>query len=68
MILTVNASIEKENMRVQEVVGSVEGTWTVPVIEVDCNKCSRPVIASLKKKLAPFFQYVSVTDCAMLIL
>ncbi|KAJ3094596.1 adenylate kinase [Phlyctochytrium planicorne] len=33
---------EKENMRVSEVVSSVEGNWTVPVIELDGGKCIRP--------------------------
>ncbi|KAJ3412083.1 adenylate kinase [Chytridiales sp. JEL 0842] len=49
-------SVEKENIRVQEVVGFVEGAWTVPVIDADCNKCARPVISGLKQKLAVYFE------------
>ncbi|KAI8854450.1 hypothetical protein BC829DRAFT_439159 [Chytridium lagenaria] len=46
---------EKENMRVSEVIGSVDGNWSVPIIELDGSKCIRPVVSSLKKKLFSVF-------------
>ncbi|KAJ3316654.1 adenylate kinase, partial [Blyttiomyces sp. JEL0837] len=48
--------IEKENLRISEVIGAVDGFWTVPVIEIDCNKFARPVIGTMKKMLRPFFE------------
>ena len=50
-------------MRIAEVIGSVEGVWTVPVVEIDCNKCARPVVASLKNKLLPFLEHVCHINC-----
>ncbi|KAJ3218873.1 adenylate kinase [Dinochytrium kinnereticum] len=47
---------EKENMRVSEVISSVDGNWSVPIIELDGTKCIRPVVASLRQKLKPIFE------------
>ncbi|KAI9344788.1 hypothetical protein DFJ73DRAFT_626763, partial [Zopfochytrium polystomum] len=49
--------IEKENMRVQDVISTVEGTGLAPVIEIDCNRCVRPVIRNLKDRLKPYLDF-----------
>ncbi|KAJ3138794.1 adenylate kinase [Physocladia obscura] len=48
--------VEKENNRISDVVNTFENSWQVPLIEIDCNKCLRPIIGNLKKNLIPFFE------------
>ncbi|KAI8841516.1 hypothetical protein BJ741DRAFT_529480 [Chytriomyces cf. hyalinus JEL632] len=50
------SSVDKGNMRVSDAVSSFENAWQVPIIEIDCNKCLRPMIGSLKRQCVPFFE------------
>ncbi|KAI8608195.1 hypothetical protein BC830DRAFT_1156309 [Chytriomyces sp. MP71] len=48
--------VDKGNMRVGDAVSTFESSWQVPIIEIDCNKCLRPMIGSLKRQCMPYFE------------
>ncbi|ORY47443.1 P-loop containing nucleoside triphosphate hydrolase protein [Rhizoclosmatium globosum] len=48
--------VDKDNMRIGDATSTFESSWTVPIIEIDCNKCIRPVLGSLKRNCTQFFE------------
>lgn len=52
--------IDKENSQVGEVSSIMETQSTIPVIEIDTNKCLRPVICDLRAKLKPLIEHVRI--------
>ncbi|KAJ3018566.1 UNVERIFIED_CONTAM: adenylate kinase [Siphonaria sp. JEL0065] len=52
-------SVDKENLRIGDVTGTFESAWQVPIIEIDCNKCIRPVLGSLRRNCKQFCEYRS---------
>ncbi|KAJ3357640.1 adenylate kinase [Entophlyctis luteolus] len=49
--------VQKENLHISDAISTFESSWQVPLIEIDCNKCLRPVLGSLKKNCKPYFEY-----------
>ncbi|KAI9209033.1 uncharacterized protein BJ171DRAFT_418965 [Polychytrium aggregatum] len=51
--------VEKETSKVAEVVSAVETVAVTPIVEIDANKCSRPVIADMRMQLKGYMRYRS---------
>ncbi|KAJ3092712.1 adenylate kinase [Quaeritorhiza haematococci] len=50
-------NVDKEATRIQEVVASIEALCPVPVIELDANRCLRPIIGTLKQAMKPYIDH-----------
>ena len=58
MIFISSNRAEKEISQITEVLSTLESLATIPVVEIDANRYVRPVMATLKEKLAPWTQDV----------
>eukprot|EP00842_Homolaphlyctis_polyrhiza_P006388 jgi/Hompol1/6750/HPOL_001194-RA len=50
------SSIEKDSAQHQEFIGIIENMCSVPVVEINCNQCLRPVMAILNRKLRRYLE------------
>lgn len=50
-------AVERENMRVQDIMTAVQSLTKSSIVEIDCNRGLRPVVGSLKNKLLPYLDH-----------